>query len=249
MKSLLGLSLSLAKANFKLRNEGSYLGIFWYLLAPLLMFAIILLITKNTGTPLITNYPVYLLIGLIMFNFFTKVTMLSTDSIKENIEFTKSIKINYESFIISNILQFTFSHLFEIIVLIVFMLIFKVSLAGIIFYPFVFILMLFFTLGLSFLLACLGAYVNDMKNVWDVLSTLAWFVTPIFYILSPTSLLYKVNLFNPMFYFIDLARSFIIYPSGLTYSKVFISIAFSLFFFILGLSVFEKYKNKFAEKV
>ena len=125
LKGILGLSLSLAKANFKLRNEGSYLGIFWYLLEPLLMFAIILLITKNLGATNILDYPIYLLIGLIMFNFFNRVTILSTDAIKDNADFIKSIRINQESLIISNVLQFTFSHIFEFFVLILFMLFYQ----------------------------------------------------------------------------------------------------------------------------
>ena len=42
IKSISALSFSLAKANFKIRNEGSYLGIFWYLLEPLAFFIVLL---------------------------------------------------------------------------------------------------------------------------------------------------------------------------------------------------------------
>ena len=72
LKSILGLSLQLAKARFKLRNEGSYLGIFWYLLEPFLLFVIILGIRSAfVGGSGGEDYPLYLIIGLVMINFFT----------------------------------------------------------------------------------------------------------------------------------------------------------------------------------
>jgi len=65
------IALALAKTNFSLRIEGSYLGIVWYLLSPLALFLIIILIKNNiTSDFSIKNYEIYLLLGIISFNYF-----------------------------------------------------------------------------------------------------------------------------------------------------------------------------------
>ncbi len=99
LKSILGLSLSLAKANFKLRNERSYLGIFWYLLSPLAFFIIILIMSEIINLKPAKDYPLYLFLGLIMFNFFLNSTISSVKSMVNNSGFLKSIKISPESFV------------------------------------------------------------------------------------------------------------------------------------------------------
>jgi len=248
LRSIFSLSLSLAKANFKLRNEGSYLGIFWYLLEPLLMFLVILIVTNNMGV-VNEDYPIYLLIGLILFNFFIGATTLASNVIILNSNFIKSMNISKEAIVFSKIVQSVFSHFFEILILFVFMVFFKSNLVGIIYYPIIFLFIFLFITGFSFILATMGAYMADIKNVWNVLSKLIWFVTPIFYFVEPGSRLYKINLFNPMFYYIEACRSILIYnkiPSLLIIIGVIVS---ALAFFILGIIVFQKYKDKIAEVI
>ena len=116
IKSILGVSASLAKAGFKLRNEGSFIGIFWYLLEPLLMFMILINLQGVMNTR-IEMYPIYLFLGLIMFNFFANSTSQAITMLSSKAKFIKSMRIPHESLVISGMLQTTFSHIFEIILL------------------------------------------------------------------------------------------------------------------------------------
>jgi ABC-type polysaccharide/polyol phosphate export permease len=159
------------------------------------------------------------------------------------------MKISNESLVISRVLQSSFSHFFEIILLIVFMLFYRVSLVGIIFYPFIFIFIFLFTLGVSFILASIGVYVNDLNNVWNVITRLVWFITPIFYTIEKGSKIYFTNLFNPMFYFISIVRDLVIYNSVPELWIIITIVIFSIFVFVFGLFVFEKFKWRFAEFV
>ncbi|MCH7640633.1 ABC transporter permease [Patescibacteria group bacterium] len=102
------LSLALAKANFKLRNEGTYLGILWYLLNPLLLFALLFLIFFDRLGQNIEQYPLYLLLGIIMFNFFQQATTEATKIIDQNRHLIKSINFPKES-LIASIISTTFS--------------------------------------------------------------------------------------------------------------------------------------------
>jgi ABC-type polysaccharide/polyol phosphate export permease len=71
IKKMIRVSFSLAKVNFRLRIENSYLGIFWYLLNPLIMFGILLLVKKAAFPEAsIPYYPLFLIIGISAFNFF-----------------------------------------------------------------------------------------------------------------------------------------------------------------------------------
>ncbi len=249
-REILETSYSLAKANFKVRNEGSYLGILWYLFNPLSYFVIILYLRGVLfSVAEINYYPIYLLLGLIMLNFFNQSIGLSIDLIRNNAGFIKSMKIPYEIFVLSIVFQAIFSHIFELLLVTVLFIYFHVSLIGIIWYLFVFILYIFFTLGLCFLFSTIGLYFSDFRNIWLIFAQLLLFVTPIFYVVNPGNYIFFGNLLNPLFYFMTTARDVAIYavtpPIWMSLGILGMSIA-SL---VIGYGFFHKFKNRFAEYV
>jgi ABC-2 type transport system permease protein len=246
---MLRLSLSLAKFKFKLRNEGSYLGIVWYLLNPLLFFTLLFLIFNDRMGNNIPYYPLYLLLGVIMFNFFQSVTTESTTAILDNRSLIKSIKFPHESLILSNVLKTLISHIFEIFVLAIFLVIFKISLVWLIFYPVIILLFCMFIYGASLALSAFTVYVVDFRNIWDFVARLLWFATPIFYSIGGQSKLFLLNLFNPMYYFITFARDMIIYNKLPELWIISGAVMCSLISLTIGLFIFNKFKKRFAEKI
>jgi ABC-2 type transport system permease protein len=247
LKTVLGLSFSLAKANFKLRNEGSYLGILWYLLEPLCFFLIILLIGGAINQNPVEHYPLYLFLGLIMFNFFANTTSVALKSISSNGGLIKSIKVNYESFVVSGVFQFVFSHAVEMFIFFLFMIFFKVNFLLIVFYIPIFFLFLLFVLGISFALATIEVYISDLSNIWSVACRLLWFLTPIFYVMPSNNLFQKISYINPMFHFINISREIIIYGTFPNFYTLLLMIFFSVLSLVLGIIIFRKYKSKFAQ--
>jgi len=248
LKSIMGLSLSLAKSRFKLRNEGSYLGIFWYLLYPLSMFLILLFLKEILHKTTTDHYPIYLFLGLIMFNFFRQTTNMSADTISRNSGFIKSLKIDQESFVIANAIQSTLSHIFEVIILSIFMIFFKISLVWLIFYPLIFLFFIVFTLGISFILAVAGAYANDFSNAWSVFLNALWFITPIYYVVSEQNIS-LLNQINPLYYFIEISREIVIFGQMPSVSLLLAIFSLTTVIFLIGILIFEKYKSKFAEMI
>jgi len=91
LKETLRLSLSLAKATFRLRIEGSYLGILWYLLNPLFLFLVFMMIRQSSSLATgVMFYPLYLFLGIAAFNFFRATISAAIASISNNPNYIKS---------------------------------------------------------------------------------------------------------------------------------------------------------------
>jgi ABC-type polysaccharide/polyol phosphate export permease len=249
--AIIQVSLPLAKAGFLLRNEGSYLGILWYLLNPILLFTLLTtLFSRSLGSE-IDNYPVYLLLGIILFNFFHITTNEATRIIHTNGNTIKSINFPLEALPGGVLLMTLGSHICEIILYLCFSLYYTVpiTITGIILYPFLLLFFALFCFGITLFLSALTIYFVDLENVWVFFLRLLWFGTPLFYQLEENTPLFLVNACNPLYYFIRAARDILIEsvipPSWVIYGII-IATAVSL---CTGSFVFQKLKYKFAELI
>lgn len=248
-KKTLNVSISFAKANFKLRNEGSYLGILWYLLEPVLFLTILLAIRGVTGQEDIKFYPVYLFLGLIMFNFFMSVTTNSTNCIQSKSKFVKNMILPKEALVLSTAIQFLFSHIFELVILLALMIYYKISLITFVLYFPIFFVFLGFTLGTSFILATLGVFLNDLKNIWSVFSRILWFATPIFYAYNNTGGISLINYINPLTHFLNISRQIVLYQEMPVLRGVIFIILTTILTLVVGVWIFNKYEKRFAEEI
>ncbi len=247
---VLRLAFSLAKANFKLRNEGSYLGFLWYLLSPLAFFSIILFVrTEAFGVIDIPYYPIYLLVGLLIHHFAMNTIAASVTAISSSGNLVKSVKLPYESIVLAKVLQFVFAHIFEIILLLLFLAYFGVGFSGIFVYILVIGIFSIFLFGVSLMFSILGVHLNDLGNIWTAFSQMLFFVTPIFYLPTADSLLYKVNLWNPFYYFVTAAREMLVFGRLPSAHILLTVICLSVSALVMGLFIFEKNKDDLAELV
>jgi lipopolysaccharide transport system permease protein len=244
------VAIVLANTQFKTKNARSFLGILWYLLDPILMFLILMVVRGMIHNTSFKEYPIYLFIGLIMFNFFRKTTTQSATAITQNKSLVSLTNFNKEPLVLSQVISTTYSHFFEIVVLAFLSFIYSVNAQNLIFYIFSFIFLFIFTYGISKTLAALGTIFSDFNNVWSVILHIAWFATPIFYVLEKSSSIANklINL-NPIKYFLDLARDPIIFnllPNNLTWIIIF---SLSILSLIFGTLIFNKQKKFFAERI
>jgi len=199
-RQTMGVGFAIAIAQFKLRNEDSYLGLFWYLLNPILSFLLMLFIFAGRLGNDIPHYPAYLLIGIIMFNFFTEVTTQAVINMESNKQIIKSIQFPRESLVIANMLTRSFAHAFEIVIFMIISLVLGVSMGGFIFYFPLLLLYSVFLYGFSLILASLFLYFIDLKNIWVFVTKLVFFGTPIFYAIEGQTRLFKVNKSGVLFH-------------------------------------------------
>ncbi|HEY1037256.1 MAG TPA: ABC transporter permease [Candidatus Paceibacterota bacterium] len=251
LRRISSLSFSLAKVHFKLRNEGTYLGMFWYLLNPVVLFAVLLFVKHAAFSHIsIPNYPLYLLVGLVMQNYLSRSVLGAVDVIRKNGGFIRSVKIPLESLVVASSLNLLYAHAFEAILVAGTILFLGVPATTIVFYALSLLLFALFALGVSFAASTLGVFANDIGNIWPIFSQILFFITPIFYEVEPGTLLYAANQFNPLYYFISLARWPAYQQPGASL-PVLLAIAASLaaIGLAVGATVFRMHKRKFAELV
>ncbi len=177
----------LVKTDFKLRYQGSVLGYFWAILRPLLMFAILYVVFAkllNFGSD-IPHYPVYLLTGTVLWNFFTECTGQGINSIVARGELLR--KINFPKYIV--VVSATATALINLAinlcVVVIFALINGVMPTWSWLLVFPLILELYaFSLGISFLLGAINVKYRDITSIWDVLVQALFYAVPIIYPLT-----------------------------------------------------------------
>ena len=177
----------LIKTDFKLRYQGSVLGYLWAILRPLLMFAILYIVFAKIlrfgdGIP---HYPVYLLTGTVLWNFFTECTGQGIQSIVMRGELLR--KISFPKYIV--VLAATATALINLAinlcVILIFALINGVSPSwSWLLVPFSVVELYAFSLGISFLLGAINVKYRDITSIWDVLIQSLFYAIPIIYPIS-----------------------------------------------------------------
>lgn len=241
---LMGYSLS--KANFKLKIEGTYLGVLWYLLEPFVMFFTLKVIFSPRIGIEIPHYSLYLLIGVLMFHFFSKSTNEAITSIFKQGAFIRSLKVEPLTFVLSSYLVSLYTHIGDVLFLTVCFIIWGGPLGHLLFYPLILFFFSLFILGVSFLLASLGAFAQDFTYFWKGVCMVLWFITPIFYAHHSQEMWVY---FNPIYYYISIARDLMIYQRVPNPVVMMVAASLSFSFLFLGILVFEKCKDRFAESV
>ncbi len=168
--------------DLKVRYSNSVLGFFWSLLSPLLMMAVFTLIFAFLVPGSIDKYPVYILAGLLPWNFFSGATMGAVGSIVANGHLISRVYFPREILPLSIVLSNLVNFLLALGVLFALALLYQVPLGGsLLFLPFVILIQTLFSMGLGLFLSALNVLFRDTQQIMEVL-LLAWFfLTPILY--------------------------------------------------------------------
>jgi len=176
---------NLVARDLKARYKNSVLGILWSILNPLflmLIFTIIFSVLANNNT---RDYPIFVLVGLIPWNFFSGSLTAGTTSVTSNSGLVKKVYFPRELLPTSALLSNLVNFLFAFLVLVVLLYAFGIGLTvHALWVPAILLTQLIFTLGLCLLLGSLTVFYRDVLMILEVV-ILAWFfLTPVFYSLE-----------------------------------------------------------------
>ena len=198
----------MAYAEVRLRDQGSLLGFLWTLLHPALMFAVLYGLFIHWLGRFVPDYAAYLLIGLVLWNFFARATSYAMTSLRRYQGLLRNYRFPREIPILASVAAVQWSSLLELLVL-------SAVLAMLghppdrrwLELPALLLILLLLVSGLSLFLAVLAAEFQDMERVWEIVSTALFYLTPVFY---PLSLIESVKrgwlMLNPLAVILTAAR-------------------------------------------
>lgn len=251
----------LVRTDFKLRYQGSVLGYAWSLLRPLLLFAILYTVFikfmhVDYGVP---HSAVYLLLGIVVWNFFNEMTVQSLSSIVGRGDLIRKIRIPRWIIVFSSSLSAVINLLLNLVVVAIFMVLNHVDLLrSSLTLPFILLEVYFLALGLSLFLSAAFVKFRDVSYIWEVIMQAGFYLTPILYPLSrlPNMFIEKLVLLNPMGQAIQDSRYSLITHKSPTIHQVFNGGWYALIPFLVtvlvligGLLYFKSQANSFAENI
>lgn len=241
----------LAWSEFKLRYKNSILGYLWSLLEPMLMLLVLYVVFSNLMKVQVEYYQLFLLLGIILWGFLSRATTIGMFSIVGKPGMVKKIYFPRDIFVISSCVTALLMSIFESLIFIMFMVLFRVPISiNLIYAPFILFCLFIISLGLSLALSALNVFYRDVQFIWQVLLQIGYFATPILYTIDifPQEL-QKFVLLNPVARILISARDTIIYSSPAKTEDLlfmFLSAVISLF---VGYIIFSRLESRFAEEI
>jgi len=254
----------IAAADYKLKYAGSALGYVWSVIKPLALFTMLYLVFGrlfHLGA-ISRYYPVSLLMGIVLFYFFSDATVLGMSSIVSRGDLIRKLAFPRMIVTVSATLTALLTFCVNLTVIAGF-----VAWKGVV--PRLNWLLLIplllefylFTLGVSLILATLYVRLRDVSQVWELVQQLLMYATPMIYpvgFLPPWAR--HIVFLNPFAQVLQDARSIVLYrdlpPNRITASQAFgsaagdlIPIAIALLVFVAGVLIMKREEPWFAERV
>ena len=241
---------NLTVVDLKNRYQNTALGFFWSLLSPLLMALVLYLVFRHLwGRE--QNFAIELLVGIMAWQFFSTGTSSSLGAIVGKSSLVTRVFIPRQILVLSNALTILINSLLAFLVLlpIIFVLLGHLPVTAPLFLL-IHIIFFWFIYGAGLLLSSLFVYFRDLNQIWQVMTQILFFCSPIFYPLSivPASIM-PYYLLNPVTQFIIIYRDVMVRGNRPSLYSTAVVIGFAIAAYLVGSIVFGKLQRRFAEEL
>ena len=252
----------LTKTDFKLRYQNSVLGYLWAIIRPMLMFGILYIVFAKflRFGDSIPHYPVYLLTGTVLWNFFTECTSQGMQSLIIRSDLMRKISFPKWIIVVSATTTALINLTINLLVIIIFALCSGVtpSLAWLV-VPFLIAELYILSLGIALLLGSINVKFRDVTSIWEVLTQALFYAIPIIYpltlVMNVSPLYAKIIMLNPIAQIIQDIRYFLITDETILSWQILpglakiVPIVIVVAVFVAGALVFKKKSKYFAEEI
>ena len=241
------------------RYKGSFIGLGWSFIQPLIMlfvytFVFSVIFKARWGVESDEGkaaFALALFMGLITFSIFSEVANSAPSLVLGNANYVKKVVFPLEILPFVRLLSALINAVFSLGVLFVGILIFNHFIHWTaLLLPLIWLPMVMFTLGCGYFLASLGVFVRDMGAVIGVLTTMLFFLTPIFYPISAVPEPFRIFCrVNPIAIFVEDARRVVLWGLFPDWPWFFFGMVLSVAVLIIGFVWFMKSKKAFADVI
>lgn len=244
----------------EIRHRGSYLGVVWLILNPLLTLALYVTVfgyvfgSRFRGRPEETplDFALDVFFGLTVFHVLSETINASPQLIVGNPNLVKKVVFPLEILPVAHVSAYWFHFLINMGLLIVGSAVVgrPVSISGLIWLPAVLLPHLLLTLGIGWFLAALGVFFRDVAQITQVVSQILLYASAVFY---STSLIgpfaWQFLKWNPLLHTIELGRQALLWHQPLNLHHLLYTWVVGLTACILGRWFFQKTKRAFADVI
>ena len=239
------------KKEIRGKYKGSFLGVLWSFLNPLLQVAVYAIVFPYIMRIKTDNYLQYLIVGIIPWTFFTTVVNQGMIAVRMNAGIIKKVYFPREIIPISIVISALVNFLITCIIMFLFIIISGVGFTPyVLLFPVIVLIQTIFTLGFTFILSAITVYVQDIAHFVSIVLMLAFYATPIVYNgeLLPAKFQWVIKL-NPMAQVINAYRDILFYHKTPDYNSIGTLALFSFIILFVGYEIFKKLKKNFVEEL
>jgi ABC-type polysaccharide/polyol phosphate export permease len=244
--------LRLLVANsIKTRYKRSALGVVWTLLNPLLNTLVLTIAFSQLLRFEVEHYAIYLLVGLLVWNFFSQTTTQAMNTLVWGSSLIKRIYVPRTVFAVSVLGNGVVNFGLALIPLALIMLVMGHAFRWpILMLPFALLLLAMFTLGVTLVISTLAVFFVDVIDMYGILLSAWFYLTPVIYPaeIVPEKFAIFVRL-NPMYYMVDLFRRLIFDGVVPSLEQWLITAALGVIALLAGWWIFTKKSDEFAYRI
>ena len=239
------------KKEIRGKYKGSWLGVLWTFLNPLLMLAVYSFVFPYILRVNVDNYTIFMIVALIPWNFFTTAIQSGTGSVVANGNILKKVYFPREIIPISITTSQSVNFLITCIIMAVFIIFSGVGFSvHALLFPLLVLIQYILILGLTFILSALTVFVRDIDHFVSVILMLGFYATPIVY--QGEMLPKKFQIFlklNPMAQLVEAYRSILYYHRMPDMTMLVIWGLGSVALLVVGYLIFKKLEKSFVEEL
>ena len=253
------LLYEIVRKNIKLQYRNSVLGVFWTFLQPLLTTIVLVLVfggVFGNKSAKMVNFPIYLLCGRLIYEFFTQSTKRAMRSIRNSASVIKKVYVPKYIYPLSNVIANFVTFLISLSVLACFLVYFyffsdkpPIINQYIFLSPIPIIILLILSVGVGLILCTLEVFFKDVEYLYEVFCMLLFYMTPIFYHVDQLNIVNKfvkmALMANPLYSITNMFRCCVLYGEMFNMNHFWYSLIFSILTVIIGLWAFYKKQDKF----
>ena len=239
------------KKEIRGKYKGSWLGIIWTFLNPLLMLAVYALVFPYILRVDVDNYTIFMIVALIPWNFFTTAVQNGTSCVVINGHILKKVYFPREIIPISITTSQLINFLITCIIVALFIIFSGVGFSvHVLLFPLLVLIQYILTLGITFILSAITVFVRDVTHFVSVIMMLGFYATPIVYQASMLPEKFQIFLkLNPMAQLVEAYRSILYYHQMPDMTMLTIWGIASLLILVLGYLIFKKLEKSFVEEL